>query len=132
MMMMMVRDGRVSSVLARLGPAAVHTDEAKHCRETVLEVIVLQHKHKSDYFSVFFTVKRFREPVGIRRPWRIWSEIVFFFLSCLFHVMSCNLEGSVNWFTCHSRRAPRCQEARSQSPDGTVNLSGWKVKQTRT
>lgn len=69
----MVRDGRVSSVLARLG-----TDEAKHCRETVLEVIVLQHQHNSDYFSVFFTVKRFREPVGIRRPWRIWSDIVLF------------------------------------------------------
>ena len=32
------------------------------------------------FFSLF-AVKRFREPVGIRRPWRIWSEFILFFSS---------------------------------------------------
>lgn len=30
-------------------------------------------------FFFLFAVKRFREPVGIRRPWRIWSEFIKFF-----------------------------------------------------
>lgn len=42
--------------------------------ETHMDVYNLNIIHANKIFV--FTVKRFREPVGIRRPWRIWSLIL--------------------------------------------------------
>lgn len=46
-----------------------------------------------------FSVKRFREPVGIRRPWRIWSELFSFSLLSYFTALplSDDLGGFLGW-----------------------------------
>ena len=61
--------------------------EVKRSPETPCYIFVLQDKHTSGGsgidefvgFLLLFAVKRFREPVGIRRPWRIWSEFTLCF-----------------------------------------------------
>ncbi len=40
-----------------------------------------EHYWLIDWLSSLFAVKRFREPVGIRRPWRIWSDLILSFPS---------------------------------------------------
>ena len=47
-------------------------------RGTVVVVLMDELKSVTDDLICFvLAVKRFREPVGIRRPWRIWSEMIY-------------------------------------------------------